>query len=393
MERHECGEVRVIPIILRTTLWEGVPFEKLQVLPTNAEPVSSKFWHTPDDAFVDVAKGIRKVVNELISPPLAGELIPPQISADIKKPLSSSTTSRDTSGEVSALISSIEEPADQSENQPSLFASQFLRSSNKSLAPLKFSRLGQSQSSLRTLNDPPGPIPQLVHTSLHVKTRDEFLEEALGSSYILWFTAFALLAGLGIGAAILIRSSIPYSWLWSMGTVLVATPLIYFTAYRKVVHISVMTIIALLSAAGAAGLTAYTSTFLHPSEINNLFLFGFSEKVSLDRQLYMGLIVGGGVGCFFALVGSFFILIGEVDIDADDLLELIGGSHLWGAIIWLGLAVLAFLVKWVSHVEWEFGFGYGWDISLLAVEAGILTPLGIACWLLVWIKGAKLWSK
>src|SRR5205085_1249843 len=35
MERHETGEARVIPIILRAIEWKGTPFEKLQVLPTD----------------------------------------------------------------------------------------------------------------------------------------------------------------------------------------------------------------------------------------------------------------------------------------------------------------------------------------------------------------------
>jgi hypothetical protein len=234
-------------------------------------------------------------------------------------------------------------------------------------------------------DDPSGRPPQPVHSLLNVKTRDEFLKEALGTwaePYIPWFTVFCLLTGVGIGAATIIRSSVPYSWLWSMGTVLVATPLIYLTAYRKVVNISIMTIIALLSAAGAAGLAAYTSTFIHPSETSNLFLFGLSQKMLLDRQLYIGLIVGGGMGLLASVVG---ILTESLD----DPWELFGGSHLWGAIIWLGLAVLVFLVKWISHVEWEFGFGYGWDISLMAVEAAILTPIGITYWLTLWIKGAK----
>jgi tetratricopeptide (TPR) repeat protein len=65
MERHESGEACVIPIILRPTLWNRAPFGNLQVLPANAEPVTSKYWHTPDDAFVDAAKGIRKAVEEL----------------------------------------------------------------------------------------------------------------------------------------------------------------------------------------------------------------------------------------------------------------------------------------------------------------------------------------
>jgi hypothetical protein len=67
MERHECGETRVIPIMLRSILWYESPFAKLQMLPTNAAPVISHYWQMPDDAFLDVAKGIRKAAEELLS--------------------------------------------------------------------------------------------------------------------------------------------------------------------------------------------------------------------------------------------------------------------------------------------------------------------------------------
>src|SRR5947209_17543230 len=35
MERHELGEARVIPIILRHVYWHKTPFGKLQALPTD----------------------------------------------------------------------------------------------------------------------------------------------------------------------------------------------------------------------------------------------------------------------------------------------------------------------------------------------------------------------
>jgi tetratricopeptide (TPR) repeat protein len=66
MERHESGEARVIPILLRPNYWHRAPFGKLQVLPTNAEAVTSKYWHTLDDAFFDVTKGIEKAVEKLL---------------------------------------------------------------------------------------------------------------------------------------------------------------------------------------------------------------------------------------------------------------------------------------------------------------------------------------
>src|SRR5205814_636634 len=63
MERHEAGEALVIPIILRPVDWKGAPFEKLQFLPTGARPVTT--WKNRDEAFLDIARGIRKAVEDL----------------------------------------------------------------------------------------------------------------------------------------------------------------------------------------------------------------------------------------------------------------------------------------------------------------------------------------
>ncbi len=63
MERHEQGDACVIPVILRPVHWRESPFGNLQVLPTDAMPVSR--WSSLDDAFFDVAEGIRKTVEKL----------------------------------------------------------------------------------------------------------------------------------------------------------------------------------------------------------------------------------------------------------------------------------------------------------------------------------------
>lgn len=63
MERHEAGEARVIPIILRPVDWEGAPFSKLQGLPTDAKAVT--LWQNPDEAFLSVVTGIRTALKEL----------------------------------------------------------------------------------------------------------------------------------------------------------------------------------------------------------------------------------------------------------------------------------------------------------------------------------------
>jgi TIR domain len=64
MERHEKNEARVIPVILRTCDWGDMPYAKLQALPTGAKPISS--FADKDEAYTDVAKGIRMVVDYMI---------------------------------------------------------------------------------------------------------------------------------------------------------------------------------------------------------------------------------------------------------------------------------------------------------------------------------------
>jgi TIR domain len=65
MERHNSREARVIPIILRPVDWQGEDFRKLQALPASGRAVTA--WANQDEAFADIAKGIRKVVTEIRS--------------------------------------------------------------------------------------------------------------------------------------------------------------------------------------------------------------------------------------------------------------------------------------------------------------------------------------
>lgn len=63
MERHTEGSARVIPVILRATNWEGLPFSKLKALPSDGRPVTS--WPNEDEALLDIAKGVEDAMNEL----------------------------------------------------------------------------------------------------------------------------------------------------------------------------------------------------------------------------------------------------------------------------------------------------------------------------------------
>lgn len=65
LQRREKGEARAIPIILREVDWKEMPFGKLQALPTDGKAITT--WHDHDKAFVNVARGIRNVVEQLRS--------------------------------------------------------------------------------------------------------------------------------------------------------------------------------------------------------------------------------------------------------------------------------------------------------------------------------------
>ena len=61
LERHEKGEARVIPVIVRDVNWARAPFAKLQALPKDARPVSN--WDDEDSAYVDIVEGLRNAIQ------------------------------------------------------------------------------------------------------------------------------------------------------------------------------------------------------------------------------------------------------------------------------------------------------------------------------------------
>jgi TIR domain len=63
LERHEKGEARVIPVILRHCDWKSAPFGKLQAAPKDAKPITS--WPDIDEALTDVARMLRLSLTEV----------------------------------------------------------------------------------------------------------------------------------------------------------------------------------------------------------------------------------------------------------------------------------------------------------------------------------------
>ena len=65
LNRHEANEAVVIPVILRQCDWENSPFSKLLALPRDGKAITGRGWKNQDEAFTDVAKGIRSEVMRI----------------------------------------------------------------------------------------------------------------------------------------------------------------------------------------------------------------------------------------------------------------------------------------------------------------------------------------
>lgn len=76
LQRHEAGQARVVPILLRPVDWQNAPFAHLQALPSIAKAIT--VWNNQDEAWVDVAQGIRKAIEELLNDGRKEEPFPTQ---------------------------------------------------------------------------------------------------------------------------------------------------------------------------------------------------------------------------------------------------------------------------------------------------------------------------
>ncbi|WP_426175022.1 toll/interleukin-1 receptor domain-containing protein [Massilia sp. TWR1-2-2] len=61
IERHNAGEARVVPVILRPCDWHSAPFGKLMATPKDGKAIT--MWANPDEAFTDVVRQVRTAVE------------------------------------------------------------------------------------------------------------------------------------------------------------------------------------------------------------------------------------------------------------------------------------------------------------------------------------------
>jgi hypothetical protein len=61
LERHQAGEMLVIPVLVRPTHWHGLPFAHLQMLPYPLKAITD--WRRRDNAWTNVVQGIDLAID------------------------------------------------------------------------------------------------------------------------------------------------------------------------------------------------------------------------------------------------------------------------------------------------------------------------------------------
>ncbi|MGH6821461.1 MAG: toll/interleukin-1 receptor domain-containing protein [Methylocella sp.] len=62
LERHEVGDMRVVPIIIEPCDWKASPLRALKALPRDGKPVTE--WTNQNNAFMDIVTELRRVLAE-----------------------------------------------------------------------------------------------------------------------------------------------------------------------------------------------------------------------------------------------------------------------------------------------------------------------------------------
>ena len=67
LEQEKAGKARVIPIIVRDCLWKEYDFKSNNALPERGQPITDAKWNSQDDAYLNIAEGIKKVAETIYS--------------------------------------------------------------------------------------------------------------------------------------------------------------------------------------------------------------------------------------------------------------------------------------------------------------------------------------
>ncbi len=84
VKRHDAGVARLIPVVVRPCDWSDAPFGRLNALPTDAKAVTD--WDNQDRAWLSVARGIRRVIEDMSAGKLPPRIVEVSLTPDRQWP-------------------------------------------------------------------------------------------------------------------------------------------------------------------------------------------------------------------------------------------------------------------------------------------------------------------
>lgn len=64
LEKYKLGKALIVPIIVRPCDWEIPELRQFKALPEDGKAVHSKHWHSMDEAFANIAAGLRSMLEK-----------------------------------------------------------------------------------------------------------------------------------------------------------------------------------------------------------------------------------------------------------------------------------------------------------------------------------------
>lgn len=360
LKRHEDNDALVIPVILRPTDWHNAPFGKLQSLPKNGMPVTGSAWHTRDEAFLNVAAGVRKAVKDRRS---AEDLQREAEREAEEERIRREDAARRRRMEELALLQAEDERRrrlEEEERRRKLEEEERRRRLEEEEVQKK--QKDEEQKRLALEENIAEERRKLTESKSYkyVKFRREGPHAgvfAVGSAYLF------LLGGVGALCGIWTENLIV-----AVAGVAVMGGVGYLLGYRKALSPIGIGIIALVSAVLVWWITAR--------------VVGVRYDATLIHQLIYGACIGG-----LCSLWMFSVMADKGDTPDSAELTFLGVLLFCipGAIIaWAIGSLLGIIFKW------GFGYGYGWDFSLFGgALVTVCTGIGVIFSIYLWQKSRK----
>jgi len=63
IEREKRGECKIIPVIVRACMWDETPLKNFLAFPKDGKSIEQ--YERKDDAYLEIAKGVREIVQSM----------------------------------------------------------------------------------------------------------------------------------------------------------------------------------------------------------------------------------------------------------------------------------------------------------------------------------------